>query len=180
MSEEQLSQSSPHIYYSPPAITSIPNLLQQTDPDVIANLLEHHIKNEIWDDENKKWEKKEEPLLNDKGVNVLMTAFRGIVNHNTILSNLSDKDIENLMKGLIDQIVVLLYTRWKEFDIDKSNLTPIADLFCNTAFLALKRAYDNGERDFYTKSIQESRVVAQKPTQQREEKKFTFGSFFKH
>lgn len=168
------------MYYAPPAISTIPNLLQQTNPDVIAELLEHHLKNEVWNEDNKKWETKDNPLVNKKGINIIMTAFRGIINHNTILSNLSDKDIENLMKGLIDQIIILLYTRWKEFEIDKSNLTPIADLFCNSAYLALKRAYDNGERDFYTKSIQESRVMAQRPTQQREEKKFTFGSFFKH
>lgn len=177
--EQQLQQSSPHAYYSPPAIATIPNLLQQTNPDVILELIEHHLKGEVWQEQEKKWAVKYSPFLNEKGVNTIMTMLRGLINHNTILSNLGDKDIANLMHGVIDQIVILLYTRWKEFEIDKAHLTPIADLICNNAFFSLKRAYDNGERDFYTKSIQENRVVAQRPPPERQDRKFSFGNIFK-
>lgn len=178
--EEQLSQSSPHAYFAPPAISTIPNLLQQTNPDATVELVEHHLKGEVWNADEKKWENKYTALMNDDGINTIMTMLRGLINHNTVLSNLTDKDIENVMRGVIDQIVILLYTRWKEFNIDKAHLTPIADLICNNAYFSLKRAYDNGERDFYTKSIQENRVVAQRPPPERAEKKFTFGNLFKH
>jgi len=90
-----------------------------------------------------------EQLLNDKGINRMRFILSTVVNQNTILSHLEDKEIGRLIVNLSYDIIDDLTLNWKDYDIkDKMLLDHIVDSIAYPAFFALKRALGQNEKNW--------------------------------
>lgn len=89
------------------------------------------------------------PLMNEKGVMTMITFTSSIVNQHTIMSAYKEEQIAKLMTRLMETVTDDLTLNWKEYNIiNKSHLDIIHDMVMITAFSALNRAKEGGERRF--------------------------------
>jgi len=151
------------------------NIIKQTDPKHIIEELKHVLRGEEFDEEKQAWVKVRKPLLNEKGIRSIMTDIKGVVNQNTILSNLNEQEISNIIVNLGDTLRIKLSANRKEFDINKFELNTILFTILNMSYPALKRAYAQGERIWHKTISSEQRHVVISP----EESKKRSGGFFK-
>ena len=71
------------------------NLVMQTSPERIAELLEHDLRGEVWNDNEKIWKRNRTPRMNDAGVDAVITSVKNLINQTATLSNLSEKQISD-------------------------------------------------------------------------------------
>lgn len=152
--------------YSTPSSTreaqETQSLLQEINPASIVVELKHLLAGEEFDDTDNKWHKKYEELLNNEGINKVIGIMKGVVNTNTILSNLTDKEVNLLVWDVGVEITLLLVMKWEDYEVDKANLTTIVSLCCRTCFLALKRGMNHGEWDSINKTFRVGESVQQR------------------
>jgi hypothetical protein len=111
-----------------------------------------------------------EPLMNDKGVGNTILIAKSVINQNTIMSSLNDKEIGSLIIQLGDDIADDLVLNWKEYGIkDKIKLDIIMDTILNPSFMALKRARQGGERRFLGTTTVENISTAPRMPQAKKE-----------
>lgn len=141
--------------------TEAGSILIQTNPSLVLQEIEHQLRGEQYNPENEKWDATQEPLMNNKGINKVMTTLRGVVNTNCILSNLSEDDVYRLALCVADDITMDLCANYKSFAVDKSDFDRIIDLCTNMCFFSLKRSYNEGERKFLktTLRLHETRMI---------------------
>ena len=90
-----------------------------------------------------------EPIMNAKGISNVILIARSLVNQNTIMSSLDNREIGRLIIQVGDDLGDDLTLNWKEYGIkDKVKLDVIVDSILNPSFLALKRAKGGRERRF--------------------------------
>lgn len=136
------------------------NFVQQINPEIVVENIFHSLSGEVWDYKEGKWVRKLKPFLNELGVNTVITVVRSIVNQNTTMSNLDSKIISNIIVSLGDELACLFMLNWKDFDIEKANLTPIVKVIQNMAYFALMRAYLEGERDLFKNTVRSAEQYA--------------------
>jgi len=159
MSEEQRPA-----YYAPDprdmASGETASVLAMTDPSKIVERLKMQLQGMDFDDEKQIWylPKGAKPLLNNTGVRSIMTDIQGVMNQNTTLSNLDDeKQINFIMLGKIRTISTKLYLKFKEFEVDLSELDSVVDLVESTCYMCLRRPWHNLERVFHKATLSEIR-----------------------
>lgn len=93
-----------------------------------------------------------EPMMNDLGIGRMRFIMRSVINQNTILSHLEDSEISKLIIQLSDDIIDDLTLNWKYYNIqDKIMLDHIVDAIVFPAYLALKRALGQNEKNWLGK-----------------------------
>ncbi len=153
-------------------------LVEQTNPAKVIRDIELSLMNQ---EENPDGTMKKlgDPLMNDKGVNRMKFIMRSIINQNTILSHLDDKEINKLILEKADNIIDDLTLNWKQYGItDKMMLDHIVDAVIMPAFFALKRALEQNEKNWLGKITVES--MTSSPRMQQPKKggfldRFKFG-----
>jgi hypothetical protein len=162
------------MYGSPYGYGMIPDsqdlsLVEQTNPDKILEDIEMTLRGRIYSQDRKEWTQPigSKPLINESGLNSLMADARGLINQNTILSNLNDEQIGKLIITVGRAIKNKIKMNWKEFGIDKSNLTTCILAITNPAYAALMRAKNEGEKRFLKTSVRavETYATNAKPMQ---------------
>jgi len=153
MSEEYLNYPYQQQYQNNSAEES--SLVKQTNPNAVLLDIEMTLRGKKWDDDEKKFVRPIgcEALLNELGINSLMADARGIINQNTIMSNLNKEEISKMLIQLGDTITNKLEINWKEFAISKSNLSTCVDTILYAAKAALNRALGEGEKRFLKTSV---------------------------
>lgn len=153
------------------------SLVNQTNPKEVLFLIEMALagKKEMLNAEGRKeWVIPVgcKPIVNQFGINSLMVDARSIINQNTILSNLTDQQISNIILRFGRMLKNKIKMRYKEFGIDKSNLDTALFSPCFAAYSALYRAKAEGEKKFLKTSVRavESYVTNQKPQQSGNDK----------
>lgn len=117
------------------------------------------------------------PLMNNKGIARIRTLLSAIVNQNTILSHLEDREIGRMIITLGDDLCDDLTLNWKDYDIkDKVLLDHIVDICLMNAYMALKRAWKQNEKNWLNKAVVENINTAPRMLPQKKE---TFMSRFK-
>jgi len=147
-------------------------LLMQTNPAGVLVEIEHQLRGEIYDSEDDKWIDKKSPLLNEKGINGVMSILKSIVNTNCILSNLSEKRIQLIIENVGKNIADLLLIEFEDYGVKKSNLSTIVFLCCNMCYFALMRGYDEGERKFLKTTQRSTEHITVSPPQQAGKRTF--------
>lgn len=155
-------------------------LIAQINPEKIVEEIEHTLRNETYDPNETKWVQKLgadtksiRPFLNDEGLAAVITRIRGVVNQNTIMSNLNDHEVEVIMIALSDEIIGLIAMRYQEYEIDKAHLSLLVNLITDMCFLALKRCLNQGERKFLNTSVHSQEQVIIRAGE-KSNKKFSF------
>lgn len=126
-------------------------LVEQTNPDKIVNeiILGLEGKEKTRDGGIKLIGK---PVMNELGLSRIRFQLRTIVNQSSILSHLEIEDIGRLMNQLSDDICDELALNWKEYGIeDKTLLDSISNAILMPAYLALKRAEGQNEKNWLGK-----------------------------
>lgn len=145
--------------YNPVEPVSDVTLVTQTDPKKVLEDIEHFYRGEVFNYEEKKWVKKGEPLMNEDGIASFLIDIASLVNQNTILSNLSEHEINRIIILFSRTIINKLSMKWKEFNIDKTNFDTIWNTTLNMAYMALKRAMNQGERNYHKKIIYAPQIM---------------------
>lgn len=102
------------------------------------------------------------PLMNDKGVNSVMGVIRGIVSQVTIMGNLGKQEIPNLMDFIGDTLSIDLMMNKREYNIqDETVRYKIYFTALTSAFICLKRSYEEGDRRFWKGSTYEAVIRQQ-------------------
>lgn len=129
------------------------NFVAQIDPSKVVEELYHALSGEVYDYKNKTWTRKLKPFLNEGGVNTIITRVRAIVNQNTTMSNLDDERIHKIIVAIGDELDILLFLKYEEFEVDKANLTTIVSMVQEMVYCSLMRAWLEGERDMFKDTI---------------------------
>lgn len=151
-------------YYYPFAAT------QKKDSDLMkwqlatVDLIEeikHELRCENYNIKTDTWERTDgvEPLVNEIGVNSLIGFVSGLANKNTILSNLSEKDINMIMNDLCDRLSEHLFLNWEAYEVKKENMDMVHFKIENFCFMSLKRAMDEGERQFLKQTESRREII---------------------
>jgi len=126
-------------------------LVQQTNPDKVLIEITNKLKG-YYVNPDKTIVKFSDPLMNKKGISRIMFILSSIVNQNTILSHLDEKEISKLMILLSNDMTDDLTLNWREYEIsDKMMLDHIMDAILFPAFFALKRALGQNEKNWLGK-----------------------------
>lgn len=143
-------------------------ILQQTNPSAILYDIELKLRGKRLDIYNNIVDSGK-PLMNDLGINRMLAFISSIVNQNTILSHLEDPEISKLIIRIGDDIIDDLTLNWTEYGIDDENMLDIIlDMVVIPAFLSLKRAYRQNEKNWLNKTVVESITSAPKIPNKRE------------
>ena len=108
-----------------------------------------------------------QPLMNDYGINAIIGIVQSLVNQITVMSNLNKNEIPILIDFLGDTLARDLMVNRAAYDIktfaarDKIYFTAIS-----TAFVTLKRGYEEGDRRFWKGSQHEIRNIIEQDKKQ--------------
>lgn len=110
----------------------------------------------IYEDKDGKIKKSSRPLMNEEGINSVMGIVRNIVNKNTIMSNLKSEEISSLMDLLMDTLAKDLMIHRNKYEIeDSATCDKIYFHALMIAFITFKRGFEQGEKVFLSRSVQE-------------------------
>ena len=123
------------------------NLIQQINPDAQVEVFERVLRGEKYNYDTGLWEKKYKTFINDDCLSEIMPIVRAIVCLNTTISNLDDDEVRNIIIELNDELSILFRLKYKEFGIEKANLSTICNMICRMAYMALKRGYMKGDKE---------------------------------
>ncbi len=110
--------------------------------------IENNLRGVDWDAQRNKWHKVREPLMNDKGINAIMTNIvKPTVCKEIMLSHLEKQYIDNMAVQFEDNLADLMFANFDEFELkSKQNMNNITDWVGNMVYCALRRALKGGER----------------------------------
>lgn len=141
--------------FSAPMNNYAGTIITMTNPEDELYKLELTLRNNILDrDGNPK--KAGEPLMNEEGISAVIGLVQSVVNRVTIMSNLKDQEIRVLMDFLADALAKDLMMNRVTYGI-KSGVSRerIFSSALMTAFITMKRAFEEGDRRFWKGSQQE-------------------------
>ena len=153
--------------YQSPMYNYGSSIILMTDPSNDLYKMELSLRGMVLDSQGKP-RRVGKPLMNDDGINSILSQTQAIVNQITIMGNLSPRDIPILIEFMGDTIIKDLMVNKLKYEItslearDKIHYIALA-----TAFVCMKRAFEEGDRKFWKGSQQEitTRVEGQKQNQ---------------
>lgn len=166
--QQQAGQIKSSPYYSP-MYNYGSGIVLLTNPQDLIKDLELTYKNAYYDKDNNLKEVGN-PLMNDLGIKSVVGQVQAIVNKVTVLGNLNDENIRGLMEFLADTLAKDLMVNRIEYEITSASARD--RIYYNalaTAFITMKRAYEEGDRRFWKGSVQE---IKQEVTQTPQKKGF--------
>ena len=95
------------------------------------------------------------PLLNEEGAKHLVRLYKGVINKNTLNSNLDDKQIRYMLSNLSDEIQFLLYANCKDWAPDEEGKSPrhflsvslmVKNFILYSTYSTFRRALNGEER----------------------------------
>ena len=97
-----------------------------------------------------------EPLMNELGINSVIGVVQSLVNRVTVMSNLNKHDVPMLIDFLGDTLAKDLMMNRNKYKIRTTTArSKIFFTAISTAFVTMKRAYEQGEKIFWKGSQQE-------------------------
>lgn len=97
-----------------------------------------------------------DPLMNDLGINSVIGIVQSLVNRVTVMSNLNKHEVPMLIDFLGDTLAKDLMMNRNRYEIKTTTArTKIFFTALATAFVTMKRAFEQGEKQFWKGSQQE-------------------------
>lgn len=157
MNEEiqtQPLQIMPQIPFTSPANMSS-SIVTLTNPNSELNKMELTLRGQKFNLDGTISET-EDPLMNEKGINSVMSQVQNIVNQVTIMSNLEEKEIPMILDFLADTLAKDLMINKEAYGI--TSLTTRDRIYftvLSRAFICMKRAYMGDDKRFWKGTVQE-------------------------
>lgn len=131
------------------------SMLQMTNPEGEMAKMELALRSQIIDKDGDVVPVGE-PLLNDIGLSSVIGQVQAIVNQTTIMSNFDKHEISVLVDYLAETLAKDLMINRISYGIKtKAARTKIYYVALSSAFICLKRAFEQGERGFWGRIQQE-------------------------
>ena len=121
------------------------------------------------------WERKLKTKMDDEGINTIIPYMRSLISK-APLSNLTEDNINSICLTSGSHISDIIFLKYDDFQMDKCYCSLIVWQMCETIFIVLKRAQDEGEREFLKNTTHTSEIH----TNQTEGGGSFFGRMFKH
>jgi len=115
-------------------------------------------------------------LMNDQGVDHVMTYMRVMINPHVFQSNIDEKMHAQLMMHMHSEIVDLIHMNRYIWDISHENMKLVTNLLIHPIGIVLTRPVDNLERDSYMVHVAHQDVGQN--TQMQTNRKFGLGKVF--
>jgi len=126
-------------------------LIAQTNPKEILKEIEMKLKG-VREKYDGTTEQISLPLMNTLGRSRILFFMDILINQNTILSHIEDKEISKLIIAVGDDLLMDLAINWREYGIkNRSMLNLVEKSVLIPGFLALKRALGQGEKNWLGK-----------------------------
>ena len=121
------------------------NLLDQLNPDHLLVDIEHRIRGEKKDEYTQQWvpiSKNFIKEINEELISNFMSFLGAVLNQNVSMSNFSEKEINNLMKIIINYISNDLTVNDSKYGLkgDYTEMTRIGNIICINCFATFKQA----------------------------------------
>lgn len=120
----------------------------QLSPEEVITDFKHHLKGERWDKIDNEWVEEVDKMATDQGIQRIIWFVKNFLNKNVQLSWFSDDDIAGMMRYFKKEFARFLRRKRKDFDIDKSDLSPIHMGASQVVWSGLNRARLGGEKEF--------------------------------
>jgi len=150
-------------FESPPMYTpenTVDNLVAQIDPKQIIDNLDHALKGEIYNKETGMWilNPSGRPIVNDECRGAVVSYITGILNNNTTMAIISEKQLSYVMESIIETITRMFVVNLERFGFvppgkrynegiyenkgtpDSAKMTKVANMIYSVMFLTLSRA----------------------------------------
>lgn len=99
------------------------------------------------------------PLINEEGIQSIVSVVQSLIAQNTVMGKLSNNDINEIMKNLIFTLTFQLMLNKAKWAISEGeDRTRILQICLPPCFITLKRSQEGGERAFWKGSIGEHMV----------------------
>ncbi len=107
--------------------------------------------------------KKYAPLMNQDGVNGILSTSRSFFTKLFILSNFKTEEINRMTIIYGHALIDLLSLKYKKYEIDEAQLSMIVIMLVNIFYSSLMRAKDGGERDFLKMTEKHVETFVERP-----------------
>lgn len=181
MTEEQSGSGYPFPQLIP-SYSERGNLVLYTAPEESANELEHYLRGESFDQESKTWRKarydsnkeewvKTKPVMNDTGVDELMTIIRFFLNKNSTLSNLDRDEINREVLGFAKELAKAIALNTLRWELDESLRGVLHFVICSNVKNTLTRSLGTSgipDKMLFMNTLQSREVyTVREPTEKR-------------
>lgn len=141
--------------FSSPMMDRTGNIMLMTSTKEELDNLKLVLRNQIKDDKGRILQIGK-PLLNEKGVTAVIGMVQSLMHRVTIMSSLKEREIGMLMLEVADSLNYILMLNRVNFEIkDQSSRISIHHNALMHVYVTLKRAENNGDRQFWKGSQQE-------------------------
>lgn len=157
MVAETVQTSGTQTHYNSPLQNFSASIIQITDPSDLIKYIEFNLRQarinvvtgeQEYDVDNM--------LLNENGIRGCISFIQGIINQNTVMSNLSENDIKLLMRTTIYTTTQQLMGNRIRWGIKVSeDRTRITQIIYPAVYICLRRSFEEGERGFWKGAIGE-------------------------
>lgn len=153
-SEAQLSAYAPQMQEQVSQAQAV--LVAQTNPDKILEEIELKLRGQRLKTDGS-IDIISDPLMNKKGISRIIFIMSTVINQNTILSHLEDREISKLIIEIGTDLDLDLALNWRDYGVkDRTMLNHIEKAVVIPAFFALKRALGQNEKNWLGKITLES------------------------
>lgn len=165
--EETTTQTIPNIPFSNPVHPHGGSIILLTNPSNEMYKMELALRSMILDGEGNPI-KTGDALLNDEGICSVIGTVQSLVNQVAIMSNLEKGEVQMLMMSLADTLCIdLMANRSKYFIRNIAARDKIHFIAMSTAFVTLKRAFNEGDKRFWKGTTQEFHHRVEQEQQKR-------------
>lgn len=118
----------------------------QYELDDVLQRIENFLRGRVLNPENGKYRKMYEPMMNDQGINHVMSDLSAHLHKGVFLSNLGREDVNRKMRDFLREFTDWLYRTYDKYEIDPSNMGRICEMMDSCIFTALMKPMDDKER----------------------------------
>jgi len=137
-------------YYPSGSNVHANNMVELTNPDAIINNLELAYRG--YKNIGGKEVKWTEPLLNDTGCMSVIYQIRSIVNQDSILSWLSERQINNIMENFSETLILDLMINRKLYAVKTYvDMSKVLNMAQDVAYICLMRSREGNDKNFWAK-----------------------------
>ena len=123
----------------------------------VLEQLKMNMKGYEWDEEKKKWDRIEMPLMNDEGVRRYIAIMRSVISDVVTFSSYKDEEIYKLTQYVCDNAIPVIHINHKTFGIKEKSDLPIIDTqILSLTLAAFKKAVGAGDRSVIGRTISEN------------------------
>lgn len=154
------------------------NLVLQTTPERIAELVEHQLRGESYDMNKNEWIVTRNPIMNERGIDNYIMLIKNFLNQNSTLSNLTEVQLQRQAIAFGDSLAKALTVNTKRWELDRSVRTPLLMGTVSLIYNVLSRGLGKtmSDKELYSTTIRSQETQMYRLSDFKE-KKGIFGFF---